>query len=129
MGVVELDGGVLAKGAHISPLLDVAANEIKQRGSDVKVTLFIPGRHQTTIRDSAQRWLPRLGESEALGPDGKQSSLPMTPELGAEDPNTAAETVYGALMDGRFLALHHQRTGYQTMAVRMREMAGLDPDL
>ena len=31
MGVVELDGGVLAEGAHIAPLLHMAANEIEQR--------------------------------------------------------------------------------------------------
>ena len=48
MGVVELDGGVLAEGAHVAPLLDMAANEIEQRSGSEEIFLpepqFLTGR-------------------------------------------------------------------------------------
>ena len=86
--------------------------ELAQRESPVKISLFIPGRHKTTIRESSKRWPERLGDVAALGPDGLNFSVPMTTELGAEDPSTAAETVFEALNSGRFLAMHHTKTGY-----------------
>jgi NAD(P)-dependent dehydrogenase (short-subunit alcohol dehydrogenase family) len=103
--------------------------ELSKAESPVKISLFIPGRHKTTIRDSSKRWPKRLGDVAALGPDGLNSSMPMTTELGAEDPSTAAETVFEALNSGRFLAMHHSKTGYAAMATRLNEMAGLDPVL
>src|ERR1700751_2679135 len=59
MGVVKLNCGVLTKRAHVAPLLDVAANEIKQRSGSKEILLSQP---QFLARRRRVAWIEDFGD-------------------------------------------------------------------
>src|SRR3984957_2848452 len=72
MRVVELDGGVLTEGAHIAPLLGVAANEIEQRRRSEEIFLpepqFLAGRSRVA-------GVENFGDRLSPDPLGKRADI------------------------------------------------------
>ncbi len=102
--------------------------ELLERESPVRVSILIPGRVMTTIRDSKNRWPERLGANSALGPEGTNFSVPMTPELGALDISVPANEVWDAMQTGKFL-IDVGTGGLNSIANRIRELSGINPVL
>ncbi len=102
--------------------------ELLERESPVRVSVLLPGRVLSTIRDSKDRWPERLGANAALGPEGTTFSVPMTAALGALDPSVPADAVWDALQTGRFL-IEVGGYGLNMLANRVRELSGINPML
>ncbi len=100
--------------------------ELEEIQSPVRISVLIPGSNLSTIRESNKRWPDRLGENVGLGPRATQYSVPLTAESGAQEPSIAADALWDALQDGRFL-INVPKTGLNVLRTRMLEILGINP--